>query len=96
MKHQVNVAIQVLPSSKSKDSYDIVDKAIKVIKASGIRYQVCPFETVLEGGYDEIMSVVKSVQEACLAYGAESMLTNLKIQLTKDKDVTIEEKTGKY
>jgi len=63
MKHKVNVAFQVLPRSKDKSTYDLVDIAIDVIKNSGIKYRVCPFETVLEGEYDEIMSIIKKVQE---------------------------------
>jgi len=45
----VNVAIQVLPSSKKEHPYSIVDKAIEVIQKSGLKYKVCPFETVIEG-----------------------------------------------
>ena len=96
MFNQVNVALQVLPSSKSKHPYDIVDKAIEIIKESGIRYRVCPFETVMEGNYDDIMAVIKKVQLACLEYGAESMISFIKIQINKEKDVTIEDKTAKY
>jgi uncharacterized protein YqgV (UPF0045/DUF77 family) len=96
MFKQVNVALQVLPSSKSKHPYDIVDKAIEVIRLSGIKYRVCPFETVMEGDYDTIMEIIKKVQIICLEFGADSCLSNIKIQLDKYNDVTIEDKTAKY
>lgn len=96
MFHQVNVALQVLPSSKEKHPYTIVDKAIEIIKDSGLKYKVCPFETVMEGNYDKIMEVVRKVQLTCLEEGAESMISYVKIQVDKDKDVTIEDKIGKY
>lgn len=96
MKHKVNVALQVLPSSKEIHPYKIVDTAIDIIKASGLKYKVCPFETVMEGDFDTIMDVIKKIQDECLSFGAESMISFVKIQIDKNKDVTIEDKTAKY
>jgi uncharacterized protein (TIGR00106 family) len=91
----VNVALQVLPSSTLIHPYFLVDKAIEVIAASGLRYKVTPFETVMEGTYDDIMKVVKQAQEACYNAGAESLMTYIKIQSSR-KDVSIEDKMEKY
>jgi len=96
MEHKINLAIQVLPRSETAGTYQLVDEAIRVIQDSGLKYQVCPFETVIEGDYDAVMKVVKKAQEACFVYGADELLVNIKIQVRKDTDVTIEEKTGKY
>jgi uncharacterized protein YqgV (UPF0045/DUF77 family) len=93
---KVNIAIQVLPTSKEKHPYEIVDTAINIIEKSGIKYRVCPFETVMEGDYDVIMNIIKQIQVECLNNGAESMISNLKIQIDKVRDVSIEDKTGKY
>jgi uncharacterized protein (TIGR00106 family) len=96
MKHKINLALQVLPRSQSKDSYALVDKAITIIEKSGIKYKVCPFETVLEGYYDELMEIVKKVHEACYAEGTETMMTYIKIQSSANSDVTINDKMEKY
>lgn len=96
MKHQINLAIQVLPRSESVGAYQLVDEAIRVIQDSGLKYQVCPFETVIEGDYDTVMNVVRKVQENCFAAGADELLVNIKIQIRKHEDVSIEEKVGKY
>ena len=96
MFHKINVALQVLPTSRQIHPYAIVDKAIEIIKSSGLKYKVCPFETVIEGSYDEVMDVVREVQLTCLQEGAESMISNLKIQISRDADVAIEDKIGKY
>jgi uncharacterized protein YqgV (UPF0045/DUF77 family) len=96
MDHIVNISLQVLPTSKEKRPYDIVDKAIAIIKESGINYKVCPFETVMEGNYDKIMEIIKHIQTACLDYGAESLFSNIKIQIKKGEDVWIEDKMKKY
>ena len=95
MNKTVNIALQILPTSKTIHPYNLVDKAIEVISASGIKYRVTPFETVMEGTYDEIMEIVKQAQEACYAAGAESLMTYVKIQ-SSITDVSIEDKTGKY
>lgn len=96
MKNYVNIALQVLPKSKTKEAYNLVDDAINVIAQSGLKYQVCPFETAIEGPYDEIMKLVEKVQETCFNEGAEELLVYIKIQNRKDSKVTIEEKMRKY
>lgn len=95
MNKTVNIALQILPSSKTIHPYTLVDKAIEVIANSGLRYQVTPFETVMEGTYDEIMEIVKKAQNACYEAGADSLMTYVKIQTSK-LDVSIDDKMNKY
>ena len=96
MDRKINVAIQVLPRSAKVGTYELVDKAIEVIQNSGLKYRVCPFETVVEGYYDELMTLLKEVQEAVYANGAEELITNIKIQTRYNQDVLIEDKMNKY
>ncbi len=96
MKNYVNIALQVLPKSKTRETYDLVDDAIELISRSGLKYQVCPFETVIEGPYNEIMELVEKVQTVCFAKGADELLVYIKIQNRKESKVTIEEKMKKY
>ncbi len=95
MDKTVNIALQVLPSSKTIHPYALVDKAIEVIEASGIRYKVTPFETVMEGSSDDHMKVVPPAQEACYEAGAESLMTDHKLHHSLN-DVSIEDKMEKY
>lgn len=92
----VNIALQILPTSATVHPYNLVDKAIEVIAASGLKYKVTPFETVMEGEYDKIMEIVKQAQQACYDAGADSLMTYIKIQSSKDEDVRIEDKMEKY
>jgi len=96
MDNKINVAIQVLPRSAKIGTYELVDKAIEIIQQSGLKYRVCPFETVVEGYYDEIMNLLKEVHEVIYANGAEEMITNVKIQTRYNQDVHIEDKMNKY
>lgn len=92
---KVNIALQVLPSATGIHPYSMVDKAIEVIVKSGLKYKVTPFETVMEGSYEEIMKVLVDAQAACYEAGAESLMTYIKIQSSLN-DVTIEDKMEKY
>ena len=96
MNNKVNLAIQVLPQSDTRHPYSIVDKAIEVIQKSGLKYKVCPFETVIEGNWDEVMDVVKKVHEICYANETTKMMTYIKIQSQNNEDVTIADKMEKY
>ena len=95
MTNTVNIALQILPTSKLIHPYQLVDKAIEIIANSGLKYRVTPFETVMEGNYDEIMIIVKKAQQACYDAGAESLMTYIKIQ-SSTEDVTIDDKMVKY
>ena len=94
--HNINAAVQIVPRSESQDIYSIIDKAIEVIQDSGLKYEVTPMETVIEGPYEEVMQVITRAQEAAFASGAYELLVNIKLHVRKDGDVTFEEKTGKY
>lgn len=90
----INMAIQVLPQNVD-NVYDVVDKAIEVIQRSGVKYRVCPFETVIETSWDNAMDILNCVKEAVLA-AAPATLINIKLQASADEDVHITDKTGKY
>lgn len=96
MNHIINAAIQVIPKSNTKDIYAIVDKAIEAIDQSGLKYEVTPLETVIEGPYDQVMDTMKQAQEAAFNHGADEILVNIKLQVRKNGDVTFEEKVAKY
>ena len=95
MKHQVHVAIQIVPISK-QHPYPIIDKAIDVIKSSGMDYRVGAMETVMQGDYRQLMEIVEKAQDACLSGGAEEVVVTLKVHARRDGDVNWEEKLEKY
>jgi uncharacterized protein (TIGR00106 family) len=93
-KRMINVGVQVLPLVE--DVYPVVDKAIEVIQASGLRYEVGPLETTLEGDdLDQLLEVAKAAHLACFKAGAGKVVTIIKIADALE-GTTIEEKVGKY
>lgn len=92
----INLGLQIVPKSKSQESYNLVDKAIEVIQDSGVKYEVTPFETVMEGPQEQLMAIAMEAQNAVFNAGAEEVLIYYRIHVRKDSNVTIEEKTDKY
>jgi uncharacterized protein (TIGR00106 family) len=93
-KRTMNVGVQVLPLID--DAYPIVDKAIEAIQASGVKYEVGPLETTLEGDdLDQLIEVAKSAHRACFKAGARKVVTIIKIAESLE-GTSIEEKVGKY
>ena len=97
MSHNVNLAIQILPLNQTQeDAYAAIDAAITCVEQSGLKYEVCPFETVIEGPYDVVMKLADDMQQACYAKGIETLLVNMKLHRSVEKDMAIDDKIGKY
>lgn len=92
----INLGLQIVPKSKTKEAYALIDKAIEVIQRSGVKYEVTPFETVMEGPQEVLLNIANQAQEAVLKAGADEILVYYRMQIRKDSGVTMEEKTGKY
>lgn len=92
LSHKITLGIQIIPKSKKIDTYELVDTAIDVISSSGIKHIITPFETVMEGNYDELMKVSEDAQQAVLDAGADECLVYYRIHYRKNEDVTFEEK----
>jgi uncharacterized protein (TIGR00106 family) len=95
-QYLINASIQLLPLAQDKHPYEWVDDAIEIIQQSGIKHEVGPFTTVLEGTYDEVMQVVNQVNEFLFTKGCTEWITNLQIQIRSNGDMTGDEKTEKY
>lgn len=91
-EHTITLGLQIIPKSNKVDTYELVDQAIHVIIQSGVPYTITPFETVMEGTYEQLMSIANSAQQAVLDYGAEECLVYFRIHYRKSGDVTFAEK----
>ncbi len=92
----VNASVQLLPVTQDRHPYDWVDEAIEIIQRSGVRHEVGPFATVLEGSYTEVMDVIHAINEHLLARNCPEWITNLQIQIRSRGDITGDEKTAKF
>ena len=94
-----SVAIQVLPEAPNNEELcRIVDEVIAYIAGTGLRYEVGPFETTVEGeSYDQLMDIVKECQHVAIRAGAPQVSAYVKVVYRPEGEIlTIDEKIGKY
>jgi uncharacterized protein (TIGR00106 family) len=89
----ITVSFQVIPICD--DPYPVVDKAIEVVQHSGVKYEVGPHETTMEGELDQLLEIVKAGHRACLEAGAQRVITFVKI-VDVVGGTTIADKVAKY
>jgi uncharacterized protein YqgV (UPF0045/DUF77 family) len=92
---KINIAIQLLPLNGSADAISLIDKAIELIAKSGLVFQVCPFETVVEGEPYDIYQLVEQIRITALSSGCEELIINLKLH-SANRSVFIHDKMEKY
>lgn len=90
---EVNVSVQVIPLCE--DVYPVVDRAIAAIAASGVRYEVGPMETTMEGDLDRLLEVAKAAHRACFVDGVHRVLTLIKVDEAVG-GTSIAEKVSRY
>ena len=76
---EVFLAFQIIPRVKEGNNFEVVDKAIEVVKNAGVPFQVGAMETTMKGELDYLLEVVKKAEKACYAHGALEVITNIKI-----------------
>ncbi|MCE3296674.1 MAG: hypothetical protein K0R65_2388 [Crocinitomicaceae bacterium] len=91
---QINVAIQLLPFGNDIEKYAIIDDAIAIIQQSGMKYVVCPFETVVEGEYEQVFKLVEEIKTQSLKR-CEDVVINIKIHAA-NRELKIADKLEKY
>jgi uncharacterized protein YqgV (UPF0045/DUF77 family) len=91
---QINAALQLLPFGNDSEKYNIIDNAISIIQKSGLKYKVCPFETVVEGEPKDIYALIESIRQESLK-NCTDILINVKFHAA-NRDLAFEEKLEKY
>ena len=95
VKHQINLGIQVVPITTANLGYPVIDKCIELIQSSGITNMVTSFETVLEGDYYEIMTLVTKINELANTHTNE-LVVNFRIHTKQSADVRMGDKINKH
>jgi uncharacterized protein (TIGR00106 family) len=92
----VNASIQIVPIVQDRHPYEWVDEAIEVIRQTGIRHEVGPFATVIEGRYEEVMDVIRQVNEHLYNRHCGEWIASVQLQIRSAGDITAAEKTDKF
>jgi len=96
----VLVEFSVVPLGKGSSVSQYVAECIRIVKASGLPYKLNPMGTVIEGEYDDVMSVVRACHTRVMGM-ADRVITTVKIDDRKGvrgmidgKVRSVEEKVG--
>jgi uncharacterized protein (TIGR00106 family) len=74
------LSIQIIPKTKNgEDVIPFVDHAIEVIHQSGVKYRVGPLETTMEGELDQLLDIVKEMNQAMIEMGSPNVISQVKI-----------------
>ena len=86
--------VSVVPlGTKTPSVSQYVARAIKVLEQEqGIKHEITPMGTVIEGDLDRILAVVKRMHEAVLGEGVARVVTTVKIDDRRDKPLTMKGK----
>lgn len=94
-----SIAIQILPQAENdQEVCRIVDQVIAYIQSTGLRYEVGPFETALEGeSLDQLLEIAAECHRVAVQAGASKVSSYIKTVYRPNGAVlTIDQKIGKY
>ena len=79
------IEISVVPlGTKTPSVSDYVAACVKVVADSGLKYQLTPMGTVIEGDIDNILPVLRTMHEIPFQQGAQRVSTLIKIDDRRD------------
>lgn len=92
----INASIQVIPLTNVEIAFPIVDKAIAIIRQSGLKYTVAAFETTIEGEYEPVQQLIQQIEDFCYVQRELQFLVYKKLHVCGAEDILAESKTGKF
>ncbi|MFC5532360.1 thiamine-binding protein [Cohnella yongneupensis] len=94
---QALLSIQISPKvNGGEDVIPYVDRAISIIKESGVTYRVGPMETTMEGDLDTLIDIVKRMNDAMFEMGSPQVLSHIKLAINKAGEASIARQLKKY
>ena len=91
---KVIVDLCVVPIGAGTDLAPYVAACQQVLQQRGLKHQLGPNSTAIEGEWAPVMEAVKACHEVVHALGAPRIFTSLKINSRTDRDQALEEKTA--
>ncbi len=83
--------VAIVPVGTEHPSYSsFVTAALEACDTKGVRYEVGPMSTVLEGDLDEILTCVSRMHRSVLQAGAQRVVTHVTLEERLDQRDSIE------
>lgn len=86
------VAVSISPTGEGVSVSRYVAGALAVLERSGLKYEIGSMFTTIEGDLDEILDVVRKMQESVFEQGAERVGTVMKIDDRRDRVQSMSDK----
>lgn len=95
--NNASIAIQVVPKIHKDKVLHTVDEVIAYIKSTGLNVFVGPYETTIDGEFEQLLEIIKNCQLICIKSGATSVMSYIKFNYSpKDGVMSIEDKVSKH
>jgi uncharacterized protein (TIGR00106 family) len=88
----VEVTIAPMGTGSTSVSRYVAECHKVLMREEGVKYQLTPMSTVIEGDLDHILDIIRKMHEVPFAAGALRVSTSIKIDDRRDKESTM---TGK-
>ncbi len=83
--------ISIVPVGTGQPSFSsYVSQACKIIEQQGLKYQITPTGTVIEGNLEQLMNVARQIHSIPFQMGAERVITSMTIDERHDRPMDME------
>jgi len=86
------VEISFVPVGVGTSLSRYIAKVINNIEKSGLKYQLTPMGTIVEGEWNEISNLIDYSHNLIFEMGIERIITNIKIDYRLDKKSSMQDK----
>jgi uncharacterized protein (TIGR00106 family) len=85
--------VSIVPVGTDDTSFSsFVSRTQDAVRRHGIKHQVTPMSTILEGSLEECLACARDMHQAALQAGAQRVVTNIVIDHRTDKRDSMEER----
>lgn len=95
-QHLINASLQLIPIDHASRAMPQIDKAITIIKASGLASEVGPFGTTVEGSYQQVVELINALNEMMVESSETEWVLNVQMHIHPAGDITMQGKTSKH
>ncbi|MGD9602155.1 MAG: MTH1187 family thiamine-binding protein [Gammaproteobacteria bacterium] len=90
----VMIDLCVVPIGVGVSVSNEIAECQRIIRDAGLKSQLHPYGTVIEGEWDDVMGCVKACHEKLHALGVPRVFTNMKVGTRIDRAQTMEDKVA--
>lgn len=90
----IHVDLCLIPIGVGVSLSPYIAECERVLQRSGLKHQLHPYGTNIEGDWDEVMAAVKACHSAVHAMGAPRITSTLKLGTRNDQAQSLEDKVA--